>query len=742
MSKYILYLLLFLMIAGCKPLTKLENTDETLLELADEKIKIDEFVYVYSKNNIHKDSIFKREDVEEYFDLFVNFKLKVAEAKALELDRNPKFIEEFEGYKKQLAKPYLTESKVTDELVREAYDRFKTEINASHILLKLATDASPQDSIKVYNKIIGIRDQAINGTSFEELAKTHSDDPSGKTNGGNLGYFSSMQMVYPFESAAYTTNVGEISMPVRTRFGYHIIKVNDNRPSQGKVKVAHIMIRSNQGMPEADKRNNQSKIDEIYAKLMEGDDWNSLCSQFSQDPGSNNKGGELPWLGTGNVDPTFESKAFELEASGDMSKPFLSPFGWHIIKLIEKKGLEPFEDVEEDIKKRIARDSRSTVGKKVLVDRLKKENNFLWNDEIKKTILSKADSSLILGNWNAGEDSIQLMPKELFSINSHPVKVDSFFQYMQNQQPARSKNSPSEIMEAYFFKFEEKVLTTYEESQLSEKYVDYRMILKEYYEGILLFELMDQKVWTKAVKDSVGIVEFFEKHKMNYQWDRRLDGIIINGASKNTIDDVLSRQMGNHFRVKSWPLADEKSALIEEEVLSEIITEIRNNDSYRLLFNIRPGNESLITGISDTINKRGIAAKRVSVSSEFYKDQSELVIITSDAKDLEVLFNRNEPLAVKIDDGKFEKKEMPVLGKFDWNKATNYDYEYDNRYIHIIQRDILDPEPKKLENIKGLVISDYQLALEKDWIAELKVKYPVKINKSAFEKSVKILENK
>ncbi|WP_231862206.1 peptidylprolyl isomerase [Rufibacter sp. DG15C] len=226
--------------------------EPAVLTIGPEAVPVSEFAYVYEKNNGNSDSAYSQASVQEYLDLYTNFKLKVAEARSRGLDTTQAFKTELGGYKEQLAQPYLTEKSVTDQLVREAYERSKKEINASHILAAVDMEADPRDTLAAFQKITSLRQQILNGASFEVLAKTSSDDPSARENNGQLGYFTALQMVYPFENAAYNTPKGQVSEPVRTRFGYHLIKVNDIRTAQGEIKVAHIMVRATQGMPKAD----------------------------------------------------------------------------------------------------------------------------------------------------------------------------------------------------------------------------------------------------------------------------------------------------------------------------------------------------------------------------------------------------------------------------------------------------------------------------------------------------------
>ena len=265
---------------------------------------------------------------------------------------------------------------MTDKLVREASARMQQEINASHILINVAADAEPKDTLAAYNRIMDLRQRALAGENFEKLASTYSEDPSARDNQGNLGYFTALQMVYPFEDAAYKTPPGSLTPPVRTRFGYHLIRVNDARPAQGEIKVAHIMVRATPGMPKADSVMAKKKIDEIYARVLRKENWDKLVSQFSEDASSAENGGELPWFGTGRMIASFEEAAFRLANPGDISRPVLTPYGWHIIKFLERRTLAPYEDMEPSLRSRVAKDSRSELNKAALLKRIKAETIF------------------------------------------------------------------------------------------------------------------------------------------------------------------------------------------------------------------------------------------------------------------------------------------------------------------------------------------------------------------------------
>ena len=290
MKKYSLILIIFIATILQVAYAQTDN-DIVLMTIDNKPVTKAEFIRIYNKNNTNNNVIDKK-SLEEYLDLFINFKLKVAEAESLGLDTATSFVNELAGYRQQLAKPYLVDKKVDEELMKTAYDRLKYDVKASHILIKIENVLDEKEEAAAYNKALKLRKKILKGSSFESIARKESDDPSAKSNGGSLGYFTGFQMVYPFESAAFNTPVGEISMPVKTRFGYHIIKVFDKRPTVGKVKVAHIMISVKQGSESNEKFDARKRIDAVYAKLLAGEDFAKMAQDFSDDKGSASKGGE------------------------------------------------------------------------------------------------------------------------------------------------------------------------------------------------------------------------------------------------------------------------------------------------------------------------------------------------------------------------------------------------------------------------------------------------------------------
>ncbi len=683
-----------------------QTTEPVIMTINGKPVYKSEFENVYKKNS-GKEVNKEQKSVKEYVDLFSTFKMKVFEAEANGLDTVSSFRTELSGYRKQLAAPYLTDKNVNEALIQEAYDRMKTEVKAAHILIRVAEDALPKDTIEAYTRLMIIREalsgkapsaakiseyEAIlkkssaglsknstrqdsttfnlklnaikglnsaistSGDKFTAVAKKTSEDPSAADNGGDLGYFTSLQMVYPFETAAYKANVGEITMPVRTRFGYHIIKIEDKRPSQGEILTAHIMVKFSKDMGEKEKANLKTKIDEIYTKLKAGEKFDDLARQYSDDKPSAEKGGQLQWFGSSRMPIEFEKAAFALANNGDYSEPFATNYGWHIVKRLDKKGIASFADMKGDLKQRIGKDSRTQAGKASLIEKIKKENNYKENPLTLKEFLKVIDSTVYQGKWEA-KKAEKLNKKELFRIsnNNKAVKTETmvtylgsdFAKYIETHQTTRPKMDNNMFLQQSFKDFVNESLINFEDNQLESKYPEFKNLLKEYRDGILLFDLTDQKVWSKAVKDTAGLRGFYEKNKNNYLWDERAE-------------------------VTTYKCANEKIA-------KEVRSLLKKNKSEK--------------DITESINK----TSQLNISIE------NITYLKGENKDVDSNWKQGV-VATDIKDAKDGKVTILVINK------------------------LLGKTPKTIAEAKGMITADYQNYLEKEWLAYLKNKYAVQVN--------------
>ena len=504
-------------------------SDPVLMKINGKPVYKSEFEYIYNKNN--SNNSLDKKTLDEYVDLFVNFKLKVEEAKAQGLDTTQSFISELAGYRSQLTRPYLTDSKVDEQILREAYDRMKEDVEVSHILVRIQQGATPADTLTAWKKINSTL-KRLDKEDFAKVAKEISEDQSAEENGGYIGWVTAFRTVYPFETVAFNTPVGKISAPVRTAFGYHIIKVHNRRKSQGEILVSHIMRFTAEG-DEAKNKAAKQKTDSLYQRVLAGDDFGKLASEFSEDRGSATRNGELPWFGSGRMIPEFENAAFALKNTGDVSTPIQSAFGWHIIKLLDRKGVASFETVKADIERNVKRDERANMGQKAFVDRLRKEYGYAVNTAYVN------EFSKLLENKTLADSVFQLeaakLNKPLFTFAGKEFTQADFAAYLK-KNAFSEKAIASEIIEQKLDAFTEKEILAYEDSQLENKYEDFRFLINEYHDGILLFEVSNNEVWEKASKDTEGLARYFNEHKADYRWEKpHFKGRVISCKDKATL---------------------------------------------------------------------------------------------------------------------------------------------------------------------------------------------------------------
>ncbi len=493
-------------------------------------IMASEFIRVYNKNlDLVKDE--SQKDIDAYLELFVNYQLKVKEARRLGLDKDAKYLREFNNYKKQLTKNFMSDSKVTDALVEEAYQRTTNDIKASHILIRL--DETETDTLAIYNQLLKLRERVIK-EGYETVQK---EIHNGKTIfAEDLGYFTGFKMVYSFETAAFNTAVGEVSMPFRTRFGYHIIKVFEKRKSLGEVTVAHIMVSNKQKDTTV---SSEARIHQIYKKILQGEKFESLAKQFSEDKSSSKKGGVLsPFTGGQLSSKEFEDVSFSLENKEDISKPFKSDYGWHIVKLLNKKGIQPFEEVKAELQNKVKRDTRSNLINSALVKKLASKYNVEEHKEALSYFESIMTKEYFKQAWKAPEgfkaDDV------LIEIEGTEILNKDFLAHlMSNQRKYRGRKFASNaLISKEYISFYETSVLKYHEANLEFENEDFAFVLKEYRDGLLLFELMEKEVWNAAVKDTVGLKKFYKNNTSNYVWKDRVNAVIISSASKNDIEKV------------------------------------------------------------------------------------------------------------------------------------------------------------------------------------------------------------
>lgn len=549
---------------------------QVLMTIGNKPVTVKEFTDVYSKNNL-KGDVIEKKSVDEYIDLFTTFRMKVMEAEAQQLDTSAKFQNELAGYRKQLAKPFMSSDDITDELLQEAYQRKQKDIRASHILIRCDKHALPSDTLKAYNRAMDIRKRALKGEDFGELAVRYSEDPSAKDtkataemparqgNHGDLGYFSVFDMVYPFETGAYNTKEGQVSMPVRSDFGYHIIKVQSVTDAMGTVQAAHIFLQLPFDASAEEEAAMKQKADNIYKELMDhnGENWNEAVKNYSDDRGTLPRNGALSSFTVSRIVPQFIEACKSIKV-GEIAKPVRTSYGYHIIKLLGYSGVGTFDKEAKGLTERIEKDSRSKKSEEAVLKQIRQEYKFKANDKNIEAFMATVDSTILNKTYTPSAKAD--MNAVLFTIEGKPTKVTEFVDYIQSHMTIQKYVTPSTYAYQLYENFSNEKMLDYADAHLEDKYPEFKALVQEYRDGILLFDLMDREVWDKAVKDTTGLKEFHAQHTDRYMWEERalativtvtreeslpkVKALINEGTPLDSLRSVLSRDSINYVYVR------------------------------------------------------------------------------------------------------------------------------------------------------------------------------------------------
>ena len=576
-----------------------QKKKDILLTVDGKPVYTSEFKRVYKKNlDLVKDE--SQKDVEAYLDLFIDYKIKVAEAYAQDLDQDETYISEFNQYRDQLLRNYVYENKVTSDLSLEAYNRGLIEINANHILILSKFDDLPQDTLKAHTKIKVIYERAKAGEDFETLVKETSEEPNAKTSGGKLGYFTAFSMVYPFETAAYNTEVGSVSEIVRTQFGYHIIKVNDRRERGQQITASHIMISDKSAdrtfVPE-------ERINELYGLLLQGEDFAALAEQYSEDKNSAKNGGQLQKFRVGELRaPKFEEAAFSLAQVGDFSKPIKSQFGWHIIKLKEKHPIPTYEEEKEAIDKKLKNGIRSNIVTSALNDQIKEKYGFAVLNDYKLFFNLYVSDDIFKKKWKY--DTIaKSQDLAIFSIGKKEVYFNDFAEFIAARQKLKFTAKEKLLLLAEFYdEFETSELKDYFRDNLEFDNDQYATTINEYRNGLLIFDVMNKNIWMKAKNDTVGLRAYYEGVKENYLWNDRVDALLVTSSTEAPV--IAAREL-----LLDGKLNEEiKETLNTKDKINVILSEGVFEKGDRSL----PENFDMVVGVSKVYsNKNGYKAVKV-----------------------------------------------------------------------------------------------------------------------------------
>lgn len=626
-----------------------QSPDPVLFTVDGQPVPASEFSYIYAKNN-RDDADFSEASLREYLDLYTKFKLKVREAYAMGLDTLPSLQTELAGYRKQLADSYLTDKEITDRLVDEAYKRMQEDVQVAHILIKTNPNVA-SDTLAAYNKIQAAYKRLQNGEAWDVVVKQTSEDAGSKDNGGDIGFITALlpNGFYAFETAAYETPVGKYSAPIHTTLGYHIVKVISKRPARGELDVAHILLRTK--ADGSDDKAVKARIDDIYKQLQGGAKFEDLAKKLSEDKNTAERGGGIGPIVINQYEKSFEDAAFGLANDGDYSTPIHTRLGWHIVKRVRKRPALTTDQAKRKIETQISRDERISAARQSMVNRIKSEAGYTKDENVYNQFVNAAGDDLQTYRWQVP----LVASATLITIGGDKYSNIDFGNYVRNNARTRMgmpKGTPTkDILDKVFTEFVNEKALEFEEKNLSAKYPEFKSLMREYEEGILLFEATKINVWDKASKDTAGLIAFHNAHLNNYMWDERLEIATVK---------LDSASVGQLATIKKWAAKKPLDVVADKAAKKQI---------------------------GMTVTRR--------------------------------TYQKDEPLPDGITWAAGQKADLP--------DSTGF----------VSVEKIIPPTPKTLDEARGYIIADYQDQLEKDWIAALQAKYPVVIHDEVLMSLVK-----
>lgn len=750
----------FLSMWSCKTAKPLPQAppEPVILSIGNKKFTTDEFFQSFTKNQFSEDTS-KSTNISEYLQLFTNLKLKVIAAQSEGKDTTAAFREELAAYRKQLAQPYLTDRTLVENLVAEAYERMKVEIKASHILIAVSPDASPEDTLSAYRSALILRSRILQQEiTFEEAAERFSKDGVSAAKGGDLGYFTVFQTVYPFENAAYSAEPEKISDPVRTKAGYHLIKVTDRRASRGKVRVAHILVRISANATSEGKAAAKAKIEKAHS-LLQQEAWEVVCRDYSDEPTTKDNGGILNEFGTGSMTPAFEEVAFSLKRTGDISQPFLSNYGWHIVKLINRKPIESFSELSPQLHQKVTTDSRGELIRDALVAKLRKEYK-ITETPLYNEALAQPDTHLLKGKWNFREPlPTALDKKTLVQIENQPYSVNQFFDYVYNrQQPVPAGTSRAMLMQRYYRQFVDQKLIEIEEANLEKKHPDFKALMTEMRDGVLFTQALEANVLEPSLTDSLGQKQYWEQNKANYRYPERAFATLVVSDSDTLLKRAQESLSSKPYQLRRkgndllFPSAATALSVKHREALFEVALTLLNNASYSVEVSSY-GDADEPDSVSTLRLQNAIKAltnNSVPLTRIMEKDYGKFKPVANAArnrrvsfqyfstsgKDLEKALNAQKMGTVLLTEGAFAKGTNRYVDEVRW-EVGHHTVKDNNQKVWVSITKIEPARIKTFAEARGAVINDYQKQLERNWLNQLRQKFAVQINEEELRKLAK-----
>jgi peptidyl-prolyl cis-trans isomerase SurA len=696
------------------------------------------------KRLLQSDSV-KKDKSKEFLQDFINYKLMVYASQRMGMDTTKAFREEINSYRRELATPYLVDKVILEKMIQDTYERMREEVRVAQIFIPLPKNASPADTMVAFDETRTLRLRILKGEQFEQIAKNYSQDVSSAAKGGDMGFISVLGNHYTFETAAYTLSKGELSMPLRTEKGYHLIKVLEKRSSRGKVKLAQILISAVPTNP-IEVGEAKRKIDEVYGYLKKNEPFDGVCRAYSNDIKTKNSGGVMSkWFEAGMLDDKILEAVFALRDKGEYTAPIQTALGWHIFRLVEKKSLLRFDEMAPFIRQKVTADpSRGAIIKGNLVRRLKKDNNFQESISVKQEAFDSFYKDRI-----GSED---YLGKTIFTINQSPSTVREFYSFVTKMQRQLAKigalNEKSE-KDWYNLFVEDRVLR-YEESNLEIKYPEFRSDVQDYREGILQKDFLNDNVLEKSL-DSLAQVRYFNQNTQNYQYTNRVLAKIITTDRRETMEQAraallkapyqMNRPFPNVFFEKD---KSDFSAETQQKLSELVIILIKNRDySVEVTGNTDPEESESVSAqrarkIVNFLINRNISPTRIIEKDDGkYKPVSKtdrsrnmragIKFYSNSMEDVVKRFNALKPGSLTAEERYFKKGENEFVDMVAWTIGES-NYEAKGRQVLMNVQKVEEPRPKTFKEARGQVMKDYQKILFDNLMNQLKAKYPVVVN--------------
>ena len=554
-----------------------QNNNSVLVKVGEEKVTKEAFLNAYQKNNVLSEATEK--DLREYLNLYTKYRMKVQEAQMLKMDTSEAFIRELSSYESQSAQQYLVDTEVSEQLLEEAFERAKVQVRASHILIECSPSASPKDTLAAYHKIMEIREKIMKGMNFNEAAYLYSEDKSARDfvnpqtkrvqhgNRGELGFFSVLDMIYPFECAAFSTPVGEVSMPVRTQFGYHLVYVQEKVPAMSRIYLSQIFIADTLALSNVVRPDVQAKIREIQRRLNDGSSsFEELVKEFSDDVATKENGGAMLPFSPSKRPGNYVSAAIHLKP-GEVSDPVPTFMGWHFLKLDSIFYVNMNEEGRYLLKNRLSRDPRSHKSQDSFIAKLKKEYNY--EESGKKAAMKFFKKNVPAEYFFSTTENAETLKgiqklKPMCTFADAQLSAQQFAHYFSRFKGINLKGTVEEFLNSVFPNFVTENLMLYEKVHLKSKYPEYRDLIAEFHDGMLLYEINSKKVWNAAVEDSTGLEAFYETIKAEYPTVDSTGHATYKPLSEvrasviNKYQDYLERQWLKELESKYPVVVDEK----------------------------------------------------------------------------------------------------------------------------------------------------------------------------------------